>query len=86
MLKESLWAGLLTGALLGCPGTAQSQQAAAAGPTKSLTFDNNQSLSGWTLEGDVTIDPSQSRQGQGGSLKIGPKGQALNVHDIFTDA
>ena len=47
------------------------------GKTRELTFDGKEALTGWTITGDVTIDPAKGRQGKGGSLKVGPNGKAL---------
>ncbi|MGD0114199.1 MAG: hypothetical protein ABSD48_20255 [Armatimonadota bacterium] len=46
------------------------------GAVRSFTFDTSESLSGWTVTGDVTIDPAKGREGTGGALKIAPGGKA----------
>lgn len=53
------------------------QNPSVDGKAKRLSFDNNEALARWTLAGDVTVDLAKSREGQGGSLKIGPNGKAL---------
>ena len=42
-----------------------------------LTFDDKESLAGWTITGDVGVDLTKGRDGKGGSLRIGPGGKAL---------
>ena len=45
---------------------------------KKVTFDNKDSIAGWTVSGDVAVDASKTRPGgAGGSLKIGPGGKAF---------
>jgi len=44
---------------------------------KRFTFDSNETLSNWTITGDVAIDPAKGRGGNGGALKVGPGGKAL---------
>src|ERR1039457_3073132 len=83
MMYENLVVGLLAAALAGLPipalGQERSTTAAlpAVGSARTLSFDNKAALAGWTLAGDVTIDLTKSRAGQGGSLKVGPNGKAL---------
>ena len=50
---------------------------AARAEEKAVTFDSKDSIAGWTVTGDVSIDPDKKREGApGGSLKIGPGGRA----------
>jgi hypothetical protein len=42
-----------------------------------LDFGNSQALAGWAVTGGVTLDQQKSREGTGGSLRIGPGGKAL---------
>ena len=49
----------------------------AGSESKKFSFASAKSLTNWTITGDVTIDAAKSRQGNGGSLKIGPGGKAL---------
>ena len=52
--------------------------AAVRAEEKKVTFESNDSLAGWTVTGDVTIDPGKTREGvAGGSLKIGPGGRGI---------
>ena len=44
---------------------------------KTWTFDSEKALTGWMIDGNVSIDTSKARQGIGGTLKIGPGGKAL---------
>ncbi len=83
MRRGRLGAGLLAVAF-GClpiSAIAQEKSTTAAPPAvvsaRTLSFDNNAALAGWTLTGDVTIDLTKSRAGPGGSLKLGPSGKAL---------
>ena len=49
-----------------------------AGDTaRTWTFGRGETLTDWTIEGDVTIDLAEGREGQGGALRIGPGGKAL---------
>ncbi len=45
--------------------------------TRIFTFDGQDALTGWTVTGSVTVDGSKGREGQGGSLKVGPSGKAI---------
>ncbi|HUU21293.1 MAG TPA: hypothetical protein VM389_02040 [Phycisphaerae bacterium] len=49
----------------------------AGGEVRKTTFDAKDALAGWTITGDVAVDPSKGRGGIGGSLKIGPGGKAV---------
>ncbi len=44
---------------------------------KTVAFDGNEALAGWTITGGVTIDMTKGREGGNGSLKVGPNGKAL---------
>ena len=83
MMYENLVVSLLAAALTGLPIPASGQGGTTAaappavGSAKILSFDDKAALAGWTLAGDVTIDLTKSRAGQGGSLKVGPNGKAL---------
>jgi hypothetical protein len=82
MLKQLLLAGLLAAVLMGLSGSAQSQEKSAgvlptAREVKRLSFDGSDPLAGWKIAGDVTMDTTKTREGKGGSLKIGPGGKAL---------
>ena len=81
MSKHALTLTLVAVVIAALPVLIASHAAPAAQPaspeTKNLSFDNQQALAGWTITGDVTIDASKSRQGKGGSLKVGPGGKAL---------
>jgi hypothetical protein len=44
---------------------------------KKATFDDKDAIAGWTVKGDVTIDPAKNREGSGGgALKIAPGAKA----------
>lgn len=43
----------------------------------TITFDDKDALTGWTITGDVAIDPAKGRGGKGGALKVGPGGKAV---------
>jgi hypothetical protein len=49
----------------------------AGGEVRKYTFGSNEALAGWTITGDVTIDPTKGHEGKGGALKIGPGGKAV---------
>jgi hypothetical protein len=61
------------------PARGQEKPAAAPLPQAPATwpFDSKDALAGWTVAGDATVDPTKSRTGQGGSLKVGPHAKAL---------
>jgi hypothetical protein len=61
------------------PATAEvkAPPAPAPGEAKTYSFDSKEALASWTVTGDVTVDPAKSREGKGGSLKIGPGGKAV---------
>ncbi len=61
---------LLAAAVTGLGVSSQAQEAT------EFNFDQSGGLAGWTVNGDVALDPSRDRQGAGGSLKIGPGGSA----------
>jgi len=69
MLMRILSLGLLAVATAGL--------AVAGEEARRIALDSNEALKGWTVTGDVTIDLAKSREGQGGSLKVGPGGKAL---------
>lgn len=41
------------------------------------SFESTAALASWTITGDVSIDTTKSREGKGGTLKIGAGGKAL---------
>ena len=48
------------------------------GAAKAATFDSADAIAGWTTSGDVSVDASKNRDGEGGgALKIGPRGKAV---------
>ena len=64
--------------------TASSQGPPAGAPcgcddAGKLTFDDKDSLAGWTIAGDATIDLTKGRDGKGGALRVGPGGKALKT-------
>lgn len=82
MFKRFLIIGLVTLAVMGRPKPVWSQGQPAATPpccgdARTWTFASQEALAGWTITGDVSIDPAKGREGQGGALKIGPGGKAL---------
>jgi len=77
MLRPVFMLGLLLALGVGSEGTGWSQEMPAAGGATTLTFDHKEALAGWTVEGDIAIDPTKSRHEKGGSMKIGPKSRAL---------
>lgn len=80
MCKPALLLGLSAAVVLGLAARGWSQEScgcAATGQEKKWTFDNKDVLAGWTISGDVAIDPAKAREGHGGALKVGPGGKAL---------
>ena len=49
----------------------------AATVTRTIAFNRDTTLAGWTVSGDVSIDPNRQRHGPGAALRVGPRGQAL---------
>ena len=41
------------------------------------TFDSNETLGGWTVSGDVSLDASKGRENRAGSLRVGPGAKAV---------
>jgi len=76
---EDLWTKLTghTVQELGDEWKANLEKKLAAEHVKTFTFDNKETLAGWTITGDVTIDAAKGREGRSGSLKVGPGGKAL---------
>ncbi|MGA2866825.1 MAG: hypothetical protein ABSF95_20320 [Verrucomicrobiota bacterium] len=69
---------LATVLALGGPARGQETPAKPAGePARQMSFESQEALAGWALAGDVAVDAAKSRQGKGGSLKVGPGGKAL---------
>jgi len=50
---------------------------ATGGQAIESAFDSEKGLTGWAITGNVAIDRTIGRKGGGGSLKVGPGGQAL---------
>lgn len=74
--------GLLAAASVSRPASVWSQEpVGAAQPScpcaRTWAFDSQQALAGWTITGDVSIDSTKSREGKGGTLRIGAGGKAL---------
>jgi hypothetical protein len=54
-----------------------------AAPGRTITFDDKQTLVGWTITGDATIDAGKSRAGKSGALKVGAGAKAvLKLRDM----
>ena len=81
MLKQLSLLGLLVAAHAGLSSAAWGQEKSAAQPAgqqaKTWTFDRNEALAGWTTGGEVAIDKTKTREGKGGSLRLGPGARAL---------
>ena len=52
-----------------CIHKATASPVADGGPARTWTFDSDESLAGWTIDNDVSVDTSTARQGNGGTLK-----------------
>ena len=80
MKKASVF-GLCVTAVAFLSGRVQAEQLAvprgADEQAKAFTFDGSESLAGWTVTGEVTVDSAKGRQGKGHSLRVGPGGRAL---------
>jgi len=82
MLKDILMLSLSAVVVVAMPTSIRGQDHPAATPPaggedRRFTFDSQEALAGWTVTGDVTIDATKDRAGQGGALKVGPGGKAL---------
>ena len=76
-LSVILLAAVVAGSAVRSPGQENSPAQAAGAPAKHLDFGTSQDLAGWVISGGASIDPNKSREGKGGSLKIGPGAKAL---------
>ncbi len=81
-MKQNLKPGLLAAivAALLVPGWCQEKFARTSSKSEAgrrMTFDRHEALAGWILTGDVAVDTTKNHDGQGGALKIGPRGTAL---------
>jgi beta-galactosidase len=82
MLKQVSVFCFCLAVIAGVPVPVRSQHEAAfrqpaGNQAKSFTFDDHESLAGWKIEGDVTIDVARGRRDNGHSLKVGPGGMAF---------
>ncbi len=78
MWKSALVLGLSAAVVATIPAWARGQERpVAGGETRTLVFDDQGSLSGWTLAGGVTLDSTKSRDGKGASLHVSPDSKAL---------
>jgi len=69
---------LATALALGAAARGQEPAVKSSGePARRLSFEGPESLAGWTVRGDAGVDAAKSRQGKGGSLRIGPGGKAV---------
>jgi hypothetical protein len=77
--SEGMWTKLTghTVQELGDEWKASLEKKLAAERAKTFTFDSKETLAGWIITGDVTIDAAKGREGGSGSLKVGPGGKAL---------
>ena len=76
-LSVILLAAVVAGSAVRSPGQENSPAQAAGAPAKHLDFGTSQDLAGWAITGEASVDPNKSREGKGGSLKIGPGAKAL---------
>ncbi|MBN2584382.1 MAG: heparinase II/III family protein [Planctomycetes bacterium] len=51
--------------------------AGPAATAEQCDFNADGALSAWTVTGDVTLDKTKNREGEGASLKVGPGGKAV---------
>ncbi|MGD0090913.1 MAG: hypothetical protein ABSE73_13430 [Planctomycetota bacterium] len=51
--------------------------AVAGDEARKIVFGSKEALAGWTITGDVAIDPAKAREGQNSSLKVAAGGKAL---------
>jgi hypothetical protein len=77
LLSVSLMAALIAGSSAQSSGQENSRAQVAGAQARRLDFGDSQALAGWAVTGGATVDLKKSREGKGGSLKIGPGGKAL---------
>ncbi len=80
LLAPEFFSTLLLATALALGAAAGGQEApakASAEPARRLSFEGPESLAGWTVTGDAGVDAAKSREGKGGSLRIGPGGKAV---------
>jgi hypothetical protein len=82
VLKKAWVFGLLIAAVGATSGPVWSMEKPAATQpadksVRRMAFDTSEALAGWTITGDVTVDPTKNREGKGGSLRVGAGGKAL---------
>ena len=79
MHKTTVTLALAAAVLAGLPSLVRGDEGCGCAPleTKQWTFDNKEALTGWTVTGNVGIDNAKGREGQQGTLRIGPGGKAL---------
>ncbi len=77
MWKQILLFGWCIAAVAVLSGPSWSQEEPADEQAKKFAFDDSEALAGWTVSGDVAVDATKGRRGQGGALKVGPGGKAL---------
>lgn len=80
MWKHALSLSLSAAVVVSLPSRVWSQEGCdcmAPASQKTWTFDHKDALSGWAITGDVNIDTAKTREGKGGTLKVGPGGRAL---------
>jgi hypothetical protein len=69
-VKSLLGLILLGMAVLGSPKVSPARE-------QTVTFGGQDSLAGWTITGDVTVDAAKKHVGPGSSLRLGPGGRAF---------
>ena len=76
-LARLLVGTLLVGQVALAPAQPTASSSPAGGAIRKLVFENDQSLTGWVVAGDVTTDRARTRAGGVGTLKIAPGGKAF---------
>jgi len=76
-LSVLLLAAVVAGSSFQSSGQENSAAQPAGAQARRLDFGSNQALTGWEITGGASTDANKSRQGKGGSLKIGPGAKAL---------
>ena len=80
LLAGEFFPCLLLATALSLGAAARGQEAPAkpsAEPARRLSFEGPEPLAGWTVTGDAGVDAAKSREGKGGSLRVGPGGKAV---------
>jgi hypothetical protein len=82
MTRRALRLPWLTAGMIAWAGCGWGQEPGTAGQARTFTFDGDSALAGWAVSGEVSLDRTHGRGGQGAALKVSPGGRApLKLRD-----